>query len=226
MSNLSPRWCLCKAGTTITGAYPNISKEVLISYWDWVCNSPCAPCTLKVHVKPMCHGSCTQLAERCNQLWGTKETQTENGFWRGQAKSKSLSEEGPPQRAPQQKPKSHTNTSAPVLLPSGAKAPVVRQGEFTLKEEGLLRLSPQGSCSRNFDSGATTPQRAVITSGYKEKTLPHIWPHSFRPPFMTATLFKTSSCQQTLNKWLAFTLNPVLPSKSLDTFRLYMEAPP
>ena len=33
--NMSPGWCLWKAGTTIAGAYPNSSsKEVLISHWD------------------------------------------------------------------------------------------------------------------------------------------------------------------------------------------------
>lgn len=127
--------------------YRNLSKQLIKRSFNILlrldCNSPCAP----MHTESPCEahvpcGSWTQLAERCNQLWGTKETQTENGFWGGQEKPKSLSEEGPPQRAPQQKPKSHKNTSCSSTAPLWGTSASSETGESShLKDERLLRLS-------------------------------------------------------------------------------------
>ena len=153
------------------------------------CSSPCAPMHTEspgeAHVP--C-GSSTQLAERYKQLWGTKETQTENGFWGGQAKPKSLSEENPPQHAPQQKPKSHINTSCSSTASLWGKSASSETGESShLKEERLLRLSLRALAPETLDLIPLPKGQWWLVS--KEKTLPHIWPHSL-PPFMVPTLFK------------------------------------
>lgn len=94
-------------------------------------------CSVPMHIESpweahVPRGSSTQPAERCNQLWGTKETQARNSFGGGQAKPKSLSEEGPPQHAPQEKTKSHIKCCSPL----GQECQPWDWGEFPLKRHG------------------------------------------------------------------------------------------